>query len=611
MSKNFTPPSPPPTIPDKLQPHSVEAEEAVLGSLLVGADPEQFQKIPFLESSDFFIQRNAWLFQTIKDLAEAGTPADQVTLMDELDRRGLLDKIGGTPRLSSLLNQTPTSFHLVHYAEIVHRTAIRRQLIEDAGQLSRLAFNDRVTDDELERQQAIIASRTVSFSKNGRIGESMTTCQPLPENVPVFDRNHTSHWLGLYVDYGHKVSPMTPFMFHQSAGLWLASVAIARRLKVSMPFGDVYPNLFVVWIAPTTLFRKTTALDVARRISRRVMPHLLTAQDSTPEAMLSDLAGRQPTKFELLSEPDQKQWQKSRNFCAQRGWSLDEISGLLASAGRDYNAGLIEALLRLFDCDENFTRSTKSSGLVIVKNAYLSLLGASTPGAISSHLNNSRLWAMGFWPRFAILTPETRPEWAEPGHVDEPGELSAGLSRLLNRLPGSTWPEPPPALDVTFASGVFQDWSRYNRAVSFDLLTGDLDSRLHGSYGRLPVQVLKVATILAALDWNDEPAPVIESYHFAHAVAICEKWRASAHRVLEMSNQTDFSTLQERIIRQLGRHEPQGATLRDLYKAMKDRTPDEIEDALCQLEKTAMVQIIEQKPGAKGGRRTTRYKLAR
>lgn len=441
--------------------------------------------------------------------------------------------------------------------------------------------------------------------------EPLPEYAPLPDDIPSFERNHLDHWLGKYVGYALKVSPMTPADFHESAGLWLASVAIARRLKVPMPFGDVYPNLFIAWIAPTTLFRKTTALDIARRISRRVMPHLLTPQDSTPEAMLSDLAGREPTNFNLLADPDQEQWKKSRDFCAQKGWSLDEISGLLASAGRDYNAGLIEALLRLFDCDERFTRSTKSNGLTIVKSAYLALLGASTPGAMSPHLNNDALWSMGFWPRFAILTPQERPAWAEPQQANEPPELSANLTRLMSRLPCPTWPEPPGALDVTFAAGVYQNWQQYNKAVSYDLLTPDLDAKLHGTYGRLPTQVIKVATILAALDWGDDSTPVIEAYHFAHAVAICEKWRGSAHRALEMVNTNEFNAMQERIIKIVSRYEPKGVTLRDISRTMRDKKLYEIEDTLGQLERLGMVEPVEQGSGSKGGRPTLRYKLTR
>lgn len=431
---------------------------------------------------------------------------------------------------------------------------------------------------------------------------------PLPVGIDSFESS--TGWLNQYQIYAMQISPMTPVDFHQSAGLWLASVAIARRLKVSLSFGDIYPNLFILWVASTTLHRKTTAFDIARRIARRVMPHLLTVQDATPEALLSDLAGREPTHFEMLAESDKELWQKSRDFAAQKGLTLDELSSLIATSNKDYGSGLLETLIRLYDCDERYARSTRAAGLTIIKNAYLSLMGASTPIALAPFLNNNKMWSMGFWPRFALLTPEGRPDWKEPAdNPVEPLELASRLQQLMDRLPVSVWPEPPGALTVELAGGVYHHWQRYNKAISYDLLTDDLDERLHGTYGRMPTQVIKIATILAALDWRNEPAPVIQNYHLGQAIAICEKWRASAHRVLSVVTKTEFNVLQERIVKQVSRAGQAGATMREIYRLMKDRSPVEIEDGLNQLIKVGMIEDLQQSPGQKGGRPTVRYRL--
>jgi hypothetical protein len=379
-----------------------------------------------------------------------------------------------------------------------------------------------------------------------------------------------------------------------------------------MSFGDIWPNIFIIWIALTTLYRKSTGLNVARQLAWRVLSHLLAAQDTTPEAFLYDLAGREPTHLDALCQEDRREWQKGRDFAAQRGWVLDEMSGLLAAAGRDYNAGLIEALLRFYDCDPKYTRSTRGQGRIVIRNAYLSLLGASTPAALSSHLLSERLWSMGWWPRFAILTPSTdRPEWREPQEREEPSELATGLSQLYERLPSATWPEQPEALTVTLGKGVHDAWSQYNRALSHQLLTDDLEHRLWGTYGRLPTQALKVAINLAALDWREgEKAPIIELPHLARALAICEDWRASAHRALKKVTASEFDALRVRILRQLGRFEPQGATARDVYRAMRDKPPDEIKDILRQMIEAGDITAQEVNPTGRG-RKTTRYQLAR
>lgn len=425
----------------------------------------------------------------------------------------------------------------------------------------------------------------------------------------------TGEWLDAYTDYAVQVSPMTPRSFHESAGLWLASVTIARRLKVPMHFGAVYPNLFVLWLAMTTLYRKTTALDVARRKAQKVIPFLLAAQDTTFEALISDMAGREPAYFEKLTPRETEVWHRERNHAAQRGWVIDEMSGMLAGAGRDYNAGLVEALLRFYDCDQRYTRSTKGQGRVTVNNAYLALLGVSTPVAMAQYLIADRLWAMGFWARFVILTPEGPPEWKTARAAVEPPEIEAGLKRLYDALPEAQWPDPPEALTVTFDDGVYEEWEKYNKALGYDLLlSGEIDPRLFGTYGRLPVNALKVATILAAMGWTRyevleskqrEKAPRIELAHLARAISICEEWRASAHRALAKATTTVFDSLLERILVEVSRSGSEGVTARGVYRKL-GKPPSEVKDALARLVEFGEVEELKVKPEG-GGRPTTKY----
>jgi len=80
--------------PDKLQPHNIEAEEAVLGALLI--DPDAIIRIAtFLQPKDFFLKRHAWIYEAIQTLHERRDPADLVTLTDELERQKHLTDIGG------------------------------------------------------------------------------------------------------------------------------------------------------------------------------------------------------------------------------------------------------------------------------------------------------------------------------------------------------------------------------------------------------------------------------------------------------------------------------------------------------------------------------------
>ena len=142
--------------PEKLQPHNIEAEEAVLGSLLI--DPDAIINVAtFLRASDFYLQRHAWVYEAILDLHERRQPADMVTLSDELIRHERLDEIGGVAYLTGLINATPTSIHIEYYARIVERTAVLRRLIDAAGQIAKLAYQDNEdAESVVDRAEEII-----------------------------------------------------------------------------------------------------------------------------------------------------------------------------------------------------------------------------------------------------------------------------------------------------------------------------------------------------------------------------------------------------------------------------------------------------------------------
>jgi replicative DNA helicase len=123
------------TIPDKLPPHKVEAEEAVIGALLI--DPDAGLRVDFLKAEMFFIERLGWIFKAIQDLKGN---SDLVVLCDELERRGQLEEIGGPASITQLINRTPSSLGVENYARIVERTYLLRQQIEHAGVIARAAY---------------------------------------------------------------------------------------------------------------------------------------------------------------------------------------------------------------------------------------------------------------------------------------------------------------------------------------------------------------------------------------------------------------------------------------------------------------------------------------
>lgn len=440
--------------------------------------------------------------------------------------------------------------------------------------------------------QVIIGKRS-----NPEVSEYIPRFDDIPE-VPAL----TDTWVDCYCDYAAKVSPMTPRPFHESAALWLISTAIARRLCVPMPFATIYPNIWVLWLAPTTLYRKSTAMDIAKGIARRVFPHLLMAHEMTAEGFLSDMAGYEPTNLEKLTQEQKERWMAGRNYAAQKGLILDEASGLLAGAGRDYNAGLLEALMRFFDCDTEYVRTTRGQGIVIVRNASLSILGASTPAAMAAHLISERLWSMGWWPRFGIVTaPDERPEWREPTETKEPYRLISDLRRLYERLPESQWLRPAGALYVQMDDDATTLWRAYNKTCSYDSLDDSVDGRLYGTYGRLPTMAIKVATLFAAMDWADEyDRPFISRAHLERATVLLDQWRVGAHRAIIGASRAEDDIAHRRVLKQLSIAGTKGVSLRELGKALRDVKPGSILVVIEQLIRMGEVEKVVQKHDGAG-----------
>ncbi|HMM27410.1 MAG TPA: replicative DNA helicase [Aggregatilineaceae bacterium] len=146
--------------PDRMAPHSVEAEEAVLGSVLLNSD-SLFEVASFLQPDDFFIVRNSWVWEAILRLQERNEQIDYVTVVEELRQQGRLDDIGGAAYITYLINHTPSSIYAEAYGRIVERAAIRRRLLAAASEIAQLAHEESADINEvIDRSEASLFAVT-------------------------------------------------------------------------------------------------------------------------------------------------------------------------------------------------------------------------------------------------------------------------------------------------------------------------------------------------------------------------------------------------------------------------------------------------------------------
>jgi replicative DNA helicase len=124
----------------KVPPNSMQAEQAVLGSLML--DNQTWDSVADqIVESDFYRRNHQLIFRVIEELAEQQSPFDIITLSDSLRNMGELDSIGGIPYLSMLVEDTPTAANILAYTKIVKDRSVLRQLIHVGTEISNSAFN--------------------------------------------------------------------------------------------------------------------------------------------------------------------------------------------------------------------------------------------------------------------------------------------------------------------------------------------------------------------------------------------------------------------------------------------------------------------------------------
>lgn len=141
---------------EKLPPHNLEAEQSVLGSLLIDRDAV-IRVASSLKAEDFFRSGHGIVYQAIVDLYNRREPPDFVTVVDELERRGRLEDVGGIVYLTELINTVPTAVHVEYYAKIVERTATMRRLIDAGAKIIGIGHDESLDlDDALEQAEQAI-----------------------------------------------------------------------------------------------------------------------------------------------------------------------------------------------------------------------------------------------------------------------------------------------------------------------------------------------------------------------------------------------------------------------------------------------------------------------
>ncbi len=158
----------------RVAPHSVEAEESVLGAIMISTEAADVA-LETLHPEDFYKPAHQSIFEVVRRLFDANEPIDVVTVTEGLRRAGQLDRVGGIGFVTALSDAVPTASNIGHYVGIVEEHALRRRLLRAGGDIGTLATEvDRPIADVLD-----LAEQTVYGVAERRVGDGLAPIDPL------------------------------------------------------------------------------------------------------------------------------------------------------------------------------------------------------------------------------------------------------------------------------------------------------------------------------------------------------------------------------------------------------------------------------------------------
>jgi len=363
-----------------------------------------------------------------------------------------------------------------------------------------------------------------------------------------------------YIAYATKRTD-APAEFHEALSLSVLSVVVGRRAVLRLAHGDAYPILWVLILADSTLFRKSTAMDIARDQLEQLDRELLTPNDFTPQRFVA-----------ILAEHD------GRPLLFVR----DEFSGFYDGLNRlDFMTGLKEALMNVYDGrpfrrEKMRPKGTKDSPTkdddwkFDVRAPFLSMAVATTEERFADVARVNDVHS-GFLARFGIVLPgkdlpERKPVRAIDHLVEElRAKLVAELAAMVK-------------LDSIQLSCSEEAFARFNQYVT------DLESEAERAPDRNLVALvgariswmgMHIAMLLAVADTTQR----VTLPHLLRAILITEAWRHNALKVLGSLAPSKFERRIARVVQRVERAGERGLSRRDAMRAIRasKREMDDIE----------------------------------
>lgn len=294
----------------RLPPNDPEAEEAVLGCLLLDGE-SIYEVVGLLKPEDFFREKHQWIYQSCLDLFNRNEVINRISVAQELARKGKLEEVGGSGFLLHLLSIVPTPLHIKHYAQIVKRLSIMRQLIEAGGKIAQIGYEAGPdVDASLDRAEDIIFQL--------RAGERFKDFTPLKE---VLDR------------YLERVAPPSPRPKAEA----LPSI-FTGFYTLDEWLGGLQRSDLIILASRPSLGKTSLALGIARNSAvdygaKVAIFSLEMSQDAIAERLLASEAevDTRRLRLGLYSEEEEKRLMDAAGILSEAQIYIDDTPQLRVS----------------------------------------------------------------------------------------------------------------------------------------------------------------------------------------------------------------------------------------------------------------------------------------
>lgn len=151
---------------ERILPHSIEAEQSVLGCVLIDQDASM-DVLNTLHSEDFYVEAHRIIFDAMYTVFNNNSPVDFVTLTDQLEKNNMLESVGGAEYIATLTNIVPSSSNFKHYCDIVKRNSVLRKLIDASNNIINNCFESETMQEALSYAEKNIFDISQKEDKSG------------------------------------------------------------------------------------------------------------------------------------------------------------------------------------------------------------------------------------------------------------------------------------------------------------------------------------------------------------------------------------------------------------------------------------------------------------